>query len=88
MDSDALERDRLYSRAEAISSSLFQVGGELQAAVSNINDLNAAAMGDTSSPVGAIIRILNNQLQALTQIDNRATELGSELGRIAAGTAR
>ena len=24
--------------------------------------------GDTSSPIGAIVRILNNQLQALTQV--------------------
>lgn len=57
-----------------------------QAAVSNINDLNAAAIGDTSSPIGAIVRILNNQLQALTQIDSRATELGAELEGLSAGS--
>lgn len=30
LDSDTLERDRLYSRAEGISSALLSVGGDLQ----------------------------------------------------------
>eukprot|EP00955_Chlamydomonas_euryale_P116307 366410-Chlamydomonas_euryale.AAC.6 len=85
MDNDTVDRDRLYTRAEAISSALMSLGTELQSAVANINDLNAAAVGDTSSPVGAVVRILNNQLQALTQIDTRASDLNAELERIAAG---
>lgn len=84
LDAESLERDHLYARAEAVSSSLLLVGGELESAVASINDLNAASIGDSSSPVGAIVRILNNQLQALTQIDNRVNDLATELERITA----
>lgn len=87
LDGGAQERDRLYARAEAVSSSLLLLGAELQASVAHINDLNAATLGDTSSPVGAIVRILNNQLQALTQVDNRVSDMSAELDRIAAAQA-
>ena len=39
------------------------LGNELHDAVSSVNELSAASMGDSASPVGAIVRILNNQLQ-------------------------
>jgi hypothetical protein len=31
--------------------------------VSSVNELSAASMGDPTTPLGAIIRILNNQMQ-------------------------
>jgi hypothetical protein len=47
-----------------------------------------AALGDPSSPVGAVVRILNNQMQALAQIESRAGQLGAELERISLGARR
>eukprot|EP00798_Chlamydomonas_sp_ICE-L_P016744 gene16744-23016_t len=67
MDVHAAERDKLNSRAEKVSSSLMVLGSELHGVVGSVNELSAVSMGDPSSPVGAIVRILNNQLQALTQ---------------------
>ncbi len=58
------------------------MGNQLQTSVGSINDLNASTIGDTNTPVGAIVRILNNQLLALTQIDNRVTDLAGELERM------
>jgi len=83
LDSDAAERDRLYARAEAVSGALLALGGELQATVSSINELSAASLGEASTPLGAIVRILNNQLQALSQVEGRVNDLGGELERLA-----
>jgi hypothetical protein len=38
--------------------------------------------------VGAVVRILNNQMQALAQIESRAAQLGAELERISLGSKR
>jgi hypothetical protein len=38
--------------------------------------------------VGAVVRILNNQMQALAQIESRAGQLGAELERISLGARR
>lgn len=50
------------------------LGAELERSVTDVNELAAAALGGASgsdaggNPVPAIVRILNNQLQALTQV--------------------
>jgi len=82
LDADAAERDRLYARAEAASAALMGLGNELHVTVTNVNELSAASMGDPSNPLTAVVRILNNQLQALTQIEGRIGELTSELERM------
>lgn len=113
LDADAMERDRLYSRAEAVSSALLLVSNDLQvtdernslpwipalnalsalsalnqctpdpstllhhhsqSAVLSINEANAASHpsygpgGGEVDPIAAIVKILNNQLRALTQV--------------------
>ena len=44
----------------------------------------SASMGDTSTPLGKAVRILNNQLQALTAIDERTDALETRLERLSA----
>ena len=103
LDADAMERDRLYSRAEAVSQALLLVSSDLQSAVLSINEANAAsypshgapgglggAGGGEVDPIAAIVKILNNQLRALTQVDGRVTELGREMETMQAtrGTIR
>ena len=92
LDADAMERDRLYSRAEAVSKSLLGVSSDLQSAVLFINEANATAyptnqgsgalgtgLGENVDPVSAIVKILNNQLRALTQVDAKVSELSSQI---------
>ena len=39
----------------------------------------AASLGDTATPLGKAVRILNNQLQALTQVDARIEDLSQRV---------
>jgi len=82
MDADARERDRLYERSEAVSAALMTLGEDLHATVGSVNELGTATLGDPSTPLGAIVRILNNQLQAVAQLETRTSDLGGELRRI------
>lgn len=47
----------------------------------------SASMGDTSTPLGKAVRILNNQLQALTAIDERTDALEARLEKLSAAPA-
>ena len=47
----------------------------------------SASMGDTSTPLGKAVRILNNQLQALTSIDERTDALEARLEKISTSSA-
>ena len=44
-------------------------------------------MGDASTPLGKAVRILNNQLQALTAIDERTGALEARLQQQSASSA-
>lgn len=44
-------------------------------------------MGDTSTPLGKAVRILNNQLQALTAIDERTDALETRLEKLSTAPA-
>lgn len=85
MDSDAQERDKLYTTAEKISESLRVLNEELHATVGAVNQVADASIGDTSTPVGAIVGILNNQLRSLQQIEARTGALDFELGQLTSG---
>lgn len=85
LDEDALERDRLYARAEALSTALVSLGEELGSAVADVNELSGAAAGDPASPLGAVVRILNNQLLALSQVESRVSSLEGELRELQGG---
>ncbi|GFH08991.1 Nsp1_C domain-containing protein, partial [Haematococcus lacustris] len=80
LDGDATERDRLYARAEAVSSLLQSLGSELHDTVADTNQLGTATLSNTrNTPMATIVQILNNQLQALTQVETRISELGTKL---------
>lgn len=42
----------------------------------------AASLGDTATPLGKAVRVLNNQLQALAQVDARIDELGARVSEL------
>lgn len=42
----------------------------------------AATLGDASTPLAKVVRILNNQLQALTTVDVRTDELSARLAAL------
>ena len=42
----------------------------------------AASIGDPSTPLGKAVRILNNQLQALTSVDEQTSALEARLEKI------
>ena len=67
-DDEAGQRDALYARAERISAALFKIGDDLKNAISDVNDCAAGSLPPESTPVGSIVRILNNQLAALSQV--------------------
>jgi len=83
-DDDAMQRDALYERAERISSALCRIGDDLKGAIVDLNDSAAAALPPENSPVGTIIRILNNQLGALSQVDRRCEELAHQVELLSA----
>jgi hypothetical protein len=47
--------------------------------VDQVNDLAAASLGDPATPMGSVVRVLNGQLQALSQLEGRIGELGAQL---------
>ncbi|GFH14924.1 Nsp1_C domain-containing protein, partial [Haematococcus lacustris] len=70
LDGDATERDRLYARAEAVSSLLQSLGSELHDTVADTNQLGTATLSNTrNTPMATIVQILNNQLQATRPSD-------------------
>lgn len=82
LDDDSRERDRLYERAEKVGGLLGHLGEQLKEAIADVNDSTAASLGDAATPLGKAVRILNNQLQALSQVDARIEDLGQRLGEL------
>ena len=76
-------RDRLYERAEALAASLAALGDDLRAAVDDVN-AGAGADGPPATPLAKAVRILNNQLQALTMVDERTDALAARLDALGA----
>jgi len=88
-DEEARERDRLYERADALAAALSALGDDLRAAVANVNAAAAGAPGaggaaGAATPLAKATRILNNQLQALTVVDERTDALAAKLDALAA----
>lgn len=65
-----------------MSTCLVGLGEELSATVAGVNEVAGAALGDPNTPLGAVTRILNSQLQALSQVEARVGELAADLGAI------
>ena len=85
MDEDSRERDSMYERAERVASSLAAMGDQLRDTILDVNASAEASLGDGDTPLGKAVRVLNNQLQALTTIDTRTDELQRRLRELQAG---
>lgn len=79
MNDDDTERDNLYARAEKISAELGNMTIELKACIENVNSRSGNGQGETTDPLSKIVRILNNQLQALTSVDESSDEVTKRL---------
>ena len=79
MNQESKDRDKLYERAEQLSNSLVDMREQLNDAVNRVN--LAAANNDTDSnqPLSKLVKILNNQLQALTHLDARTGEIAAKV---------
>lgn len=84
-DDDSRERDLMYERAERVAASLAAMGDQLRDTILDVNASAEASLGDVDTPLGKAIRVLNNQLQALTAIDSRTDELQRRLRELQAG---
>jgi nuclear pore complex protein Nup62 len=62
-----------------VSGALSVLATELTRSVDHVNDLAAASLGDPSTPMGSVVRVLNGQLQALNQLEGRIEELNGQL---------
>jgi nuclear pore complex protein Nup62 len=78
------ERDRLYERAEKVAALLSHLGEQLKEAIADVNDSTAASLGDSATPLGKAVRVLNNQLQALAQVDARIDEVSQHVADLQA----
>lgn len=60
---------------------------QLRAATEGVNSAAASTAGDPSQPAGKLVRILNNQLLALTHLETRTDELTSKVQELSTGEA-
>ncbi len=82
MNEDDTERDNLYARAERISAELGNMTLELKACIENVNSRSGSGQGDASDPLSKIVRILNNQLQALTNVGATTQDVTTRLEQL------
>lgn len=85
MDDEGREREALYERTERLSTSLMTMGSQLKEAIEGVNRTAAASAGDPDQPIGKLVRILNNQLLALTHLDARTDDLATKLDSLSNG---
>jgi nuclear pore complex protein Nup62 len=67
-----------------VASALNVVASELNYSVDKINELASASLGDANTPMGSVVRVLNNQLQALGQIEGRIQDLDRQIDGVKA----
>lgn len=82
MSDEDSERDALYDRAEQISNDLGHMALTLRDCINNVNARSATSQADASDPLSKIVRILNNQLQALTHVDESTEQVARKLEEI------
>ena len=81
MNDEDTERDNLYARAEKISAELGIMTLELKSCVDNVNS-RSASQTQASDPLSKIVHILNNQLQALSNIDDSSLQVSRRLEQL------
>ena len=86
-DDEAVERDVLYERTERVAAVMTRLGEQLVEAIADTNEVTAANLGDGSTPLGKLVRVLNNQLNALMQLESQTEELAEKLGSLQMGVS-
>lgn len=81
MNDEDSERDNLYARAEKISAELGIMTLELKSCIDNVNS-RASGHGAASNPLSKIVHILNNQLQALSNVDDNSEQVTKRLEQL------
>lgn len=81
-DDQAVERDVLYERASRLGVTLNQIGEQLGEAIQDVNSVTASSLGDETGSVSKLVRVLNNQLNALIQLEGKTTDIQTELNKI------
>ena len=81
-DDEAVERDVFYERAEKVTSVLTRLGEQLGEAITDTNEVTSASLGDGSAPLGKLVRVLNNQLNALMQLEAQTEEMSEKLASL------
>ena len=82
MNDDDTERDSLYERAESISAELANMTIELKSCIDSVNSRSGNGQTESADPLSKIVRILNNQLQALTNVDKSTEEVLRKLEQL------
>jgi chromosome segregation ATPase len=86
MGDPAVQRDAMYESAEDISAKLSYMSNDLRETITEFNKasgfagslgvgIGAGAAATASDPLSAIVGILNNQLKALTWIDQQCHDI-------------
>ena len=68
-----------------MAGALGALGDELREVIADVNAGAEAALSAADAPFGKAVRILNNQMRALTSIDARTDELAAALAALQAG---
>jgi len=79
-DEQAVERDVLYERTARLSTTLNQIGAQLGEAIQDVNSVNESSQGTSS--VDKLVRVLNNQLNALIHLESKTAELSKEFNQL------
>lgn len=87
-DDEAAERDALYERAERVTFLMSRLGDQLTEAIEDVNKATSASLGDGNTPLGKLVRILNNQLDALVQLEDQTEELSVKLATLQQTTSQ
>lgn len=87
-DDETVERDILYERAERVGALLMRIGEQLSEAIGDVNQVTVTNLGEGTAPLGKLVRVLNNQLDALMQLDAQTEELASKVNAMQKDSSR
>ena len=90
LDREAAEWDGLYARVDAVAASLARAGDDLRSAIDAVNAGAAPPSSSThsasaSDAAAKLVRVLNNQLHALADADDRCDALEARLRSLGGG---
>lgn len=84
-DEAALTRDSMYEQAEFIEREMEQMAEQIKSIIQTLNEYQGGDLDgvDGLNPLDVVVRILNNQLNSLMWIDEKASEFSSRIQKLA-----